>query len=76
MFDFSFNNLFDCGAKLMEYGLMGILYIFQSLMNTLLNFEVANGGSVGLIILSVIILSFVLSKFSVSGSRKESDTDG
>lgn len=55
---------------------MGILYIFQSFMNTILGFEVSNAGSVGLIILSVIILGFILNNFSISGARKGNKDEG
>ena len=44
-------------------------------MNTLLNLTVDGGGSVGLIILTIIILGFILSKFSISSSREESGSD-
>lgn len=57
----------------MEYCLMGILYIFQKLMNTILDFTVDNGGSIGLIILVVILLKYILSMFSISASRVENE---
>ena len=59
----------------MEFALSAILYVFQKLMNTLLNLTVDGGGSVGLIILTIIILGFILSKFSISSSREESGSD-
>lgn len=52
---------------------MGILYIFQKLMNTILDFTVDNGGSIGLIILVVILLKYILSMFSISASRVENE---
>ena len=55
---------------------MGFLYIFQKFMNTLLNFTVDNGGSIGLIFLVIMLLKYILDMFSISSSRVESDNNG
>lgn len=50
----------------MEYALMGILLIFQKLMNLLLNLEVTGGVPLGGVIMAVVIIGVFLRNFRIS----------